>query len=92
MASKMSPIAAARESQPWGDKVKAGGVEVETTVSPSALADTIARTAEEIGADLVVMGSRGLTGPTHVLLGSAAERTLRTTPCAVLTVKDGDVA
>ena len=33
------------------------------------------------------MGTHGLTGFKHVLLGSVAERTLRTAPCPVLTVK-----
>jgi nucleotide-binding universal stress UspA family protein len=36
-----------------------------------------------------VMGTSGLTGLKHVLLGSVAERTLRFAPCPVLTVKDG---
>lgn len=81
--------AATREIEQWAEKVKSAGVSVSTTVSPSAPADAIARTAEEIGADLVVMGSRGLTGLKHVLLGSVAERTLRTAPCPVLTLKDG---
>ena len=83
---------AVRETEKWADKVRAAGVEVETKVSPSAPADAITRTAEEIGADLIVMGSRGLTGLKHVLLGSVAERTLRVAPCAVLTVKDSDAA
>jgi nucleotide-binding universal stress UspA family protein len=43
--------------------------------------------AREIGCDLIVMGTRGLTGLTHVLLGSVAERTLRMAPCSVLCVK-----
>ena len=38
-------------------------------------------------ADLVVMGTRGLSGVKHVLLGSVAERTVRTAPCPVLTVR-----
>ncbi len=47
----------------------------------------IAAAAKRTNADLIVMGSRGLTGLRHVLLGSVAERTVRTAPCPVLTVK-----
>ena len=82
--------AARREIEKWADKVKAAGVAVETTVTPSAPVEAIDRLAEEIHADLIVMGSRGLTGLKHVLLGSVAERTLRTAPCPVLTLKDDD--
>lgn len=82
--------AAQREIGKWSDKVSAAGVAVETTVTPSPPVEAIERVAEEIDADLVVMGSRGLTGLKHVLLGSVAERTLRTAPCPVLTVKDAE--
>jgi nucleotide-binding universal stress UspA family protein len=82
--------AAQREIGKWSDKVNAAGVPVETTVTPSPPVEAIERLATEIDADLVVMGSRGLTGLKHVLLGSVAERTLRTCPCPVLTVKDDD--
>ena len=34
-----------------------------------------------------VMGTRGLSGLKHVMLGSVAERTVRMAPCPVLTVK-----
>jgi nucleotide-binding universal stress UspA family protein len=47
----------------------------------------IAKAAEEIGCQLIVMGTRGNTGLSHVLLGSVAERTIRTAPCSVLAVK-----
>jgi nucleotide-binding universal stress UspA family protein len=47
----------------------------------------IAAAAKRLNSDLIVMGSRGLTGLKHVLLGSVAERTVRTAPCPVLTVK-----
>ena len=46
--------------------------------------------AREVGCDLIVMGTRGRTGLQHVLLGSVAERTLRTAPCSVLCVKAAD--
>jgi nucleotide-binding universal stress UspA family protein len=47
----------------------------------------ILRDAEEIGADMIVMGTRGLTGLKHVLLGSTAERVVRLAECPVLTLK-----
>ena len=50
----------------------------------------ITRSAEELGSDLIVMGTRGRTGLQHVFLGSVAERVVRTAPCPVLTVKADD--
>jgi nucleotide-binding universal stress UspA family protein len=47
----------------------------------------IAEVAAGIGCQLIVMGTRGNSGLSHVLLGSVAERTLRTAPCSVLVVK-----
>jgi nucleotide-binding universal stress UspA family protein len=43
--------------------------------------------ATNLGADLIVMGSHGRTGLAHVLLGSVAERTIRSAPCPVITLK-----
>ena len=61
---------------------------VEThVVEGSGIADLIGGFAEEIGADLSVMGTHGRTGLAHVFLGSVAERTLRRAPCPVLTVQ-----
>jgi nucleotide-binding universal stress UspA family protein len=47
----------------------------------------ITATAESENADLIVIGTRGLTGMKHVLLGSVAERTVRLPPCPVMTVR-----
>ena len=55
-------------------------------VEGDAVAETIRRLAEEIGADLVVMGTHGRSGLARAFLGSVAERTLRLAPCPVLTV------
>lgn len=37
--------------------------------------------------DLIVMGTHGRTGMSHVLLGSLAEAIVRRAPCPVLTVR-----
>lgn len=61
------------------------GVAGETHLVQDSPVEAIARTVREIGAGLVVMGTRGLTGLEHVLLGSVAERAIRTAPCPVVT-------
>ena len=42
-------------------------------------------TAEEF--DLIIMGSHGRTGFSHLLLGSMAEKLVRLAPCPVLVVR-----
>jgi nucleotide-binding universal stress UspA family protein len=49
--------------------------------------DMINRTAQELGVDLIVMGTHGRRGLTRALLGSVAESVVRSAPCAVLTVR-----
>ena len=80
--------AAARHLDQWADRVSAEGAPVEVTVTPIFACEAIVKVAREIDADLIVMGTRGLTGLKHVLLGSVAERTIRVAPCPVLTVRD----
>jgi nucleotide-binding universal stress UspA family protein len=79
--------AAERQLQEWQERFAPGDVEVESTLMSEFPSHAIALTAEEIGADLIVMGTRGLSGIKHVMLGSVAERTVRIAPCPVLTVK-----
>jgi nucleotide-binding universal stress UspA family protein len=50
-------------------------------------ASEIIRIATEQGADLIVMGTHGLTGVGRVLIGSVAEQVVRRAPCTVVTVK-----
>jgi nucleotide-binding universal stress UspA family protein len=47
----------------------------------------ILKAAEEIPADLIVLGTHGRTGLPHVLLGSVAERVVRKASCPVFTVR-----
>lgn len=80
--------AAERQLDEWADKVRAAGLAVEISITPIFPSEAIANTAEEAGADLIVMGTRGLGGLKHVMLGSVAERTVRIAPCPVLTLRD----
>jgi nucleotide-binding universal stress UspA family protein len=68
-------------------KVADDGITATSHLSEVPAASAIVDLAEELGADLIIMGTRGHTGLKHVLLGSVAERTLRHAPCSVLTVK-----
>ena len=72
------------------DRVEAAGLRAHSHIATGPAADAIVSAAEAQGIDLIVMSTRGLTGLKHVLLGSVAERTIRTAPCPVLTVKSED--
>lgn len=50
-------------------------------------ADEILRVAEEAGATVVVIGTKGRSGVARLLLGSVAEQVVRKAPCSVLVVK-----
>ena len=63
------------------------GVRVDSEVLFGHGAKTIAEYAQTLGVDLIVMGTHGRTGVAHLLLGSIAERLVRTAPCPVLTVR-----
>jgi nucleotide-binding universal stress UspA family protein len=54
--------------------------------------DMILQAAEEVGADLIVMGTHGRRGISRALLGSVAEMIVRTARCPVLTVRAKAVA
>jgi nucleotide-binding universal stress UspA family protein len=84
-------MAALRRLSEWRDKANAQGVRVQEHVTGHFPSEEISALAETLGADLIVMGTRGMTGLKHVLLGSVAERTIRIAPCPVLTVKNGGV-
>ncbi len=72
---------------PIKKRLEADGVRCEVEVIEDLPGFAIPGAAERIHADLIVMGSRGLTGVKHALLGSVAERTVRGASCPVLTVK-----
>ncbi len=71
----------------YAEGLRSRNVEVEAVVREGYPASVIVEEAEERGADLIVIGTRGLSGLKHLLLGSIAERVVQKAPCAVLTVK-----
>jgi nucleotide-binding universal stress UspA family protein len=71
----------------WREKVIAQGIRAEQHLVVDRPSHGIVALAEKLPADLIVIGTYGLTGLQHVLLGSVAERVLRHAPCSVLTVK-----
>ena len=71
------------------------GVEVESAMvetTSQRVADKILEEAREWGADLIVMGTHGRRGFTHLMLGSDAEAVLHGTTVPVLLVKAAAVA
>ena len=67
------------------------GIKTSTEIlfgNPARCIVTAATTNE---ADLIVMGTHGHGPIAHVVMGSVAERVVRTAPCPVLTVHEGAV-
>lgn len=62
------------------------GVELTDALVQGDPRDAILTVAEEVGADLVVMGTHGRRGLARALIGSVAERVVRTSPVPVLTL------
>lgn len=52
-----------------------------------APAEEIVQYAKDEQIDLIVMGTHGRAAVAHLLMGSVAERVVRTAPCPVLTVR-----
>jgi nucleotide-binding universal stress UspA family protein len=61
--------------------------QAEVHVCSGRAAPAIAEFAAEREADLIVIASHGLTGLSHMLLGSVSEQVVRRAPCPVFTVK-----
>ncbi len=59
-----------------------------TSVELGRPGDVTAQCAADTHADLIVMGTHGRSGLSHLMMGSVAERVIRSAPCPVLTVRD----
>jgi nucleotide-binding universal stress UspA family protein len=62
------------------------GVRIDTVLRQGIPWEEVRAVAEDVGADLVVIGTHGRRGIARALLGSAAEKIVRTSQRPVLTV------
>jgi len=60
---------------------------VETVVSFGVPFVEIIKAARDYDIDLIIMGTHGRRGISHMLIGSVAEKVVRKAPCPVLTVR-----
>ena len=65
-------------------------IPVTTEVLTGPPARRLVDAAREHGVSLMVMGTHGYSGLAHIVLGSVAERVVRTAPCPVLTVRHAE--
>lgn len=68
-------------------RVAARGVKVEGQLRQGNPPDEIVNAAQELGCDAIVLGTHGRKGIAHALMGSVAERVVRTSPIPVLTIR-----
>ena len=66
---------------------KQEGVEVQSHPREGDPADAILDVAEERGADLIVVGNKGMTGAKRFLLGSVPNKVSHHAPCSVLIIR-----
>ena len=74
------------EAELLGDKEKVK-VDKAIIVAPSSCAAAIIDYAKKNNVDLIVVGTKGMTGLKHFLLGSVANNIIRHAHCPVLAVK-----
>ncbi len=66
---------------------KREGLEVQTHPVEGGPSDALLSVAEETGADLIVVGNKGMTGAKRFLLGSVPNNVSHHAPCSVMIVR-----
>ncbi len=69
------------------ERVRGGGVPAQTYAREGDPADAILDVAEELGAELIVVGNKGMTGAKRFLLGSVPNKVSHHAPCAVMIIR-----
>jgi nucleotide-binding universal stress UspA family protein len=88
----LTDIAQAEERVANGRKIAtAGGAKrTATRAIAGSPADVILEAAEDFAADLIVVGSKGLTNAAHLVLGSVASSVTHHAPCDVMIIRTED--
>lgn len=81
-------VKAAKELDGIRKRAEAGGVKVEVIVREGEPHRIIVGLAEDVGAEVIFMGSHGRTGLKRLLMGSVTEKVVGLASCPVLVVKD----
>ena len=69
------------------ERLKQAGVSADVRVERGAAGAQIVQTAKTVGADLIIVGSRGHSKLEELLLGSVSDAVVREAPCSVLIVR-----
>lgn len=85
----------AKHSGPFGQKLSElaerirpeSGVKVSTMISSGRIRDEVIRISQSIDADLVIMGTHGISGIREFFMGSNAFRVVSDSACPVLTIQ-----
>lgn len=81
------PIKAVQALDRIAHPLQQKGIKIETHFFKGNPVSEIVRKAKELECDLIVMGTHGRIGIAHFMIGSVAERVVRTAPIPVLTVQ-----
>ena len=81
---------AREELENWVKNAHLEHEQVDTLIAEGRVHKKINEIAANYGADLIVIGTEGMSGIDRFLLGSVTNKVLRTAPCPLLAVKSGE--
>ena len=87
-AARTAPREAAEKlARGTAQRLQYVGCAAHTVLREGHVARCIVETAEEFGAELVVVGSRGLCGARRFRTGQVSQKTMQRAPCSVLVIR-----
>jgi nucleotide-binding universal stress UspA family protein len=87
MLDEFAQTRAGTEMRHYLEDLEGSGVNVRGRLEQGDAVETIVRVASEEKCDLIIMGTHGRSGLSHLLRGSVAEKVLRQAGCPVVTLR-----